>query len=136
MNDWPSGTRNAPDAPWSRRKKTIWSSVWASPHSIDAPTKPTMARMNSRLRPSLAPSHAVSGVAMAAATMYDVRTHVTVSAAAPRLACMCGSATLAMVESSTVMNVASMTTQVIRIGLTGLAAAGAPARGRAAEATG
>ena len=55
--------------------------------------------------------------------MYDVNTHVTVSDAAPRLAAMCGSATLAIVESSTVMNDASMTTHVTSAGLTGLAGA-------------
>ena len=45
---------------------------------------------------------------VAAATMYDVRTHEIWSCVAPIDPCMCGSATLAMVVSSACMIVASM----------------------------
>src|SRR4051794_41833030 len=50
---------------------------------------------------------------MAADTIYEVSTQVMVSWAAPRLPCMLGSATLAMVVSSTCMMVASMIDTVI-----------------------
>ena len=50
---------------------------------------------------------------IAAATMYEVRTQVIWSWAAPRLPCMLGRATLAMVVSSTCITVASMIETVI-----------------------
>jgi hypothetical protein len=58
-------------------------------------------------------SQPVSGVAMAAATMYEVSTHVISSCEADSVPCMCGSATLAMVLSSVCIRVASMIETVI-----------------------
>ena len=83
------------------------------PHIIEVMTKPEIAAMNNLRRPNLSASQPVSGVAIADAAMYGASTQVLVSVAAPRLASRCGTATLAIVESSTCMKVASMTTMVI-----------------------
>ena len=61
----------------------------------------------------LSESQPVIGVAIAWATMYDVSTQVIVSCAAPRLACMCGNATLAIVMSRITMIIAAITEMVM-----------------------
>ena len=71
------------------------------------------AAANRRLRPKRSASTPVSGVRIAAATMYDVSTHEIWSCVADMLPCMCGSATLTIVVSTTCMTVASMTDNVI-----------------------
>src|SRR5260370_17878285 len=55
---------------------------------------------------------------MAFDTRYDVSTHVLSSCPAERLPAICGSATLAMLVSSTSMNVASVTVRAMIQGLT------------------
>ena len=69
-----SGTRLAPNTPCSRRKTTIWLRLWAAPHIIEARVKPTTDHMKTRLRPKRAVTKPVSGMKIAAATMYEVRT--------------------------------------------------------------
>ena len=64
----------------------------------------------------------MSGVAIAAATMYDVSTHVISSCDADSVPCICGSATLAIVLSSVWISVASMIEMVIIGRLSGAAA--------------
>src|ERR1700704_2297743 len=64
-------------------------------------------------------SHPLSGSTMALETRYEVSTHVLSSVPAERLPAMCGSATLAMLVSSTSMNVASVTATAMIHGLTG-----------------
>ena len=49
----------------------------AMPHRIEATVNPPMAINNRRRRPITDDSQPVAGVAMAAATMYDVSTHDT-----------------------------------------------------------
>jgi hypothetical protein len=73
-----------------------------------------MEKSISRLRPNRPASHPVSGVQIAAATMYDVSTQVIWSAEAETLPCMCGKATLAMVESSEFITVAAITAPVMK----------------------
>src|ERR1700722_12828329 len=53
--------------------------------------------------------YAPAGRMIALATRYDVSTHVASSCVAPSPPAMCGSATFAIEESSTSMNVASVT---------------------------
>ena len=64
-----SGAMNAPKAPCNMRNTTICSSDCASPHSIDAATKPATDHRNNCRRPIFSASQPVSGVAMAVATI-------------------------------------------------------------------
>ena len=63
-------------------------------------------------------SQPLSGSTMAFETRYDVSTQVLSSWPAERLPAMCGSATLAMLVSSTSMKVASVTVSAMIHGLT------------------
>src|SRR3984957_20445933 len=106
--DCDKGTSDAPKIPCSSREATICVKVSESPQNADASMNPAIEITSKRLSLSRSESHPVSGVAMAAAMMYDVNTHVISSCDADKLPCMCGSATLAMVLSSVWMTVASM----------------------------
>ena len=64
-----SGAIKAPQAPCNMRKTTIWPSVCASPHSIDAATKPATDHRNNCRRPIFSASQPVNGVAIAVATI-------------------------------------------------------------------
>src|SRR6185312_5017072 len=126
-----NGTRAAPHNPWISRASTISPSVPATPHSTEASVKPEIENRNTCLSPKRSVSQPVSGVAMPAATMYEVSTQVIWSCEADRLPCMCGRATLAIVPSIAWITVASMIDTVImrrsRAGLDSLLAATAPA---------
>src|ERR1019366_3839587 len=63
-------------------------------------------------------SQPLSGSTMAFETRYDVNTQVLSSSPAERLPAIWGSATLAMLVSSTSMNVASVTVRAIIHGFT------------------
>ncbi len=79
--------------------------------------------------PNRPASQPVSGVMIAAATMYEVTTQAIWSCEADSEPCMCGRATLVIVVSTPCMNVASMIEIVIATRLAGRAAelrAGAP----------
>lgn len=110
-----SGTMAAPKTPWSTRKATIEPSDQLSPQATEAATNPATEIRNSRFRPSRSAIHPVSAVTIAAATIYEVSTQLIVSAEAPRSACIDGSATFAIVVSSTCMIVASMIDSVISV---------------------
>ncbi len=69
-----SGTRLAPSAPCSARNTTSSVNEFAAPQSIEASVKPMTARANKRLRPKRSARTPVSGVKIAAATMYEVST--------------------------------------------------------------
>src|SRR5580704_2161709 len=88
------------------------------PHRRDATVNSRMHSMKNRLRPNAVASHPLIGSTMAFETRYDVNTQVLSSLLAPRSPAMCGSATLAMLVSSTSMNAASDTTTAISQGLT------------------
>ncbi len=64
-----SGTRAAPNTPCSSRNSTIWGSVSAAPHSIEAMVKPTRQRIKRFLRPNRAASQPTGAVMIAAAVM-------------------------------------------------------------------
>src|SRR6185312_3589855 len=70
-----------------------------------------------RLRPRKSEAHPLMGRITALETRYDVSTHVLSSVVAERLPAMCGRATLAMLVSSTSMNVAMVTVSAIAQGL-------------------
>src|SRR5215467_13227886 len=63
-------------------------------------------------------SHPLRGSTIAFETRYDVRTQVLSSCPADKLPAICGNATLAMLVSSTSMNVASVTANAMTHGLT------------------
>jgi len=63
-------------------------------------------------------SQPLKGKTIAFETRYDVSTHVLSSVPADKLPAMCGSATLAMLVSSTSINVASVTASAMIHGLT------------------
>src|SRR6185503_16065110 len=63
--------------------------------------------------------HALVGSTIALDTRYEVSTHVLSSTPAPRLPAICGTATFAMLVSSTSMNVASVATTAVSHGLNG-----------------
>jgi len=110
---WLIGMSAAPNMPWSSRKPTSSPRLVAMPHSPEAMVKPMIEICISRLRPIRPASQPVSGVMIAAATMYEVSTQVIWSAEAETLPCMCGSATLAMVASSEFITVAAITEPVM-----------------------
>jgi hypothetical protein len=58
------------------------------PHKTEAAVKPATAIRYSRLRPSRASRKPVTGVAMAAATMYEVSTQLIWSMVAESEPCM------------------------------------------------
>src|SRR5271170_2613427 len=108
----------------------------ARPQRNELMVKMTTQPMNSRLRPNIIDSHPVSGSTMALEIRYDVRTQVLSSTVAERLPAMCGSETLAMLVSSTSMNVASITVAAISQGLTlGVQGTAGFARGASTAAT-
>src|ERR1700749_4909127 len=87
------------------------------PQKSELMVKITMQVMKNRLRPNMLTSQPLIGKTMALDTRYEVSTHVLSSLLAPRLPAMCGSATFAMLVSSTSMNAASDTTNAISQGL-------------------
>jgi hypothetical protein len=83
-----------------------------------------MHSMKKRLRPKMPTNQPLTGKMIALETKYEVRTQVLSSVLAPRSPAMCGSATLAMLVSSTSMKAASETTTAMSHGLTSALAAG------------
>ena len=92
--------------------------VVAAPHSAEAMVNPTTEKKNTHLMPSRPASQPVSGVMIAAATMYDVTTQAIWSCEHEKLPWMCGSATLAIVVSTPCMIVAQVIDAVIATRLT------------------
>ena len=89
----------------------------AAPHNRELKVNSRMHAMKNRLRPMRPAIHPLMGSTMALDTRYEVSTQVLSSLLAPRFPAMCGSATLAMLVSSTSMNAASATTTAISQGL-------------------
>jgi hypothetical protein len=83
------------------------------PHRNEASTNSIVAHRNSFTSPKRRLSQPVSGRAMALLTANEVITQVPCSELTPRLPEMVGKATLAMVVSSTCMNVASDSPMVL-----------------------
>jgi hypothetical protein len=111
--DCDSGTSPAPKMPCSRRKITSSARLVALPHRAEATVKPTTEIKNTYFMPKRPASQPVSGMVIAAATMYEVSTQAIWSWAADRLPWIWGSATLAIVLSTPCMIVASMIETVI-----------------------
>src|SRR6185312_11139848 len=80
--------------------------LFARPQHNDAIENSAVAHTNVLTSPKRRERNPVSGNAIALATVNEVMTHTDWSWLAPRLPAMVGSETLAMVRSSTCMNVA------------------------------
>src|SRR6185312_6946952 len=124
------GISAAPNRPWMKRNTTISARPEAMPHSAEDTVKPATASCTTALRPKRSPIQPESGVAIAAATMYDVSTHAIWSWLADSEPCICGNATLAIVVSSICIVVDSISESVSspllgtsRLGLLNVAAA-------------
>src|SRR5215469_1427169 len=89
----------------------------AIPHSSDVAVKDAKQIMKKRLRPRAPANHPLIGRTTAFETRYDVSTQVLWSLLAPRLPAIYGSATLAMLVSSTSMKAAIETTAAMSQGL-------------------
>ena len=96
----------------TRPEPMPWTN-WVAPHSAEASVKPAIVMTQTRLPPIRLASQPVTGLMTAGARMYDISTQVIWSGEADIDPAMCGRATLAMVESSTVMTAASITEAVI-----------------------
>ncbi len=111
------GCNPPPPAPCRMRKKIIAPRLGAKPHSSELTVKIARQIMKKRLRPKTLAHHPLIGSTTAFDTRYDVSTHVLWSVLAPRLPPMYGSATFAMLVSSTSMKAATATTTPMSQGL-------------------
>ncbi len=66
---WDSGIIAAPNAPCSRRKRTICSMFCAAPHRAEVMVKPAIEMMKTCLRPRRPASQPLTGVMIAEAMM-------------------------------------------------------------------
>src|SRR5580658_1775904 len=89
----------------------------ATPQSRELAVNSAMQIMKKRLRPNMPTNQPLIGSTMALETRYDVNTQVLSSLLAPKSPAMCGSATLAMLVSSTSMKAARATTIATSQGL-------------------
>src|SRR6516162_7228826 len=103
-----SGTRPAPATPCSARKKTSSPRLAAAPHSAEATVKPTTEPRKIYLMPKRPASQPVSGIMIAAQTIYEVSAQAIWSSEADRLPWTCGRATLRIELSTPCMMFAIM----------------------------
>src|ERR1700733_9037522 len=99
------------------RASNKMGSVGAIPQSRELNVNSARQMIKNRFRPKRDTNHPVMGRMIALDTRYDVRTHVLSSLLAPMFPAMCGSATFAMLVSSTSMKAASDTTKAISQGV-------------------
>src|ERR1700724_2668661 len=85
----------------------------AIPQKSELTVNNEMQMRKNRLRPTSDTSQPVIGSTIALETRYEVSTHVLSSLLAPRFPAICGSATFAMLVSSTSIKAASDTTNAI-----------------------
>src|SRR5690606_36324533 len=104
---WVIGYIGPATKPWIARAMTRKPMLLASPHSSEAIENSSVAQTNRCRSPKRLARKPVSGSAIALLTANEVITQVAWLALAPRLPAMVGSDTLAIVVSSTCMNVAS-----------------------------
>src|ERR1700739_4292436 len=110
------GCSPPPPAPCRIRNNMMAPRLGAIPHRSELTVKIARHNMKKRLRPSTPANQPLIGNTIAFETRYDVRIQVLSSLLAPRLPAMYGSATLAMLVSSTSMNAAIATTTAINHG--------------------
>src|SRR6202790_4612478 len=110
------GCSPPPPAPCSTRKTRRSPRLGDNPQSRELTVKIPKQDMKKRFRPNAPASQPLIGRMMAFETRYEVNTQVLWSLLAPRFPAMYGSATLAMLVSSTSMKAASATTTAINQG--------------------
>ena len=109
------------------------------PERNELAVKVTVQMRKNRRRPKTAVSQPLAGITTALAARYEVMTHDISSMLAENDPCMCGSATLVMLVSSTCITVTSITEKVMAHlclepkGASLTACRSAPARGNPAQ---
>src|SRR5471032_2364748 len=104
---WAIGYSGPAKKPCKARKITSWVMLCEMPHRNDVRINSKTDARNSLVWPKRRDIQPVSGNAMALDTANEVITQVPCSELTPRLPEMVGNATLAIVVSSTCINVAS-----------------------------
>ena len=89
------------------------SRLGAMPERNELAVKVTVQIRKKRRRPKTAVSQPLAGMTTALAARYEVITHDISSMLAENEPCMCGSATLVMLVSSTCITVTSITEKVM-----------------------
>src|ERR1700730_5216833 len=105
--------RPAPAIPCDARTKTTSPRLVGRPHRAEASVKPMIEIRKIYLMPNRPASQPVSGIMIAAQTMYDVSAQAIWSSEADRLPWICGRATLRIVLSTPCIMFASMIDIVI-----------------------
>ena len=104
---WLPGISGPETAPCKTRKATSTGRFHAIPHRKEATVNARSAAVNTRTMPKRIINHPVRGTSTALVAAKAVMTQVPLSLLTPRSPHIVGSDTLAMVESSTCMNVPS-----------------------------
>ena len=106
----PTGASMPPPAPCRTRNATSSPRLDASPHSAEAAVKTAMAVSSTRLPPKRSPSQPEAGIATARATRKAIEMLSTAVGLTPKSRPMVGRATLTIVASMMVMNIAATNT--------------------------
>ena len=120
INDCVTGYIGPATKPCMARNTINVPMFCAIPQRNDITVNAMVAAMNSRTSPNRRDIQPVSGNEMAMLTENAVITQVPCCALAPRFPAMVGTATLAIVESSTCMKIAIVNPTVVRGRLRGL----------------
>ena len=99
-----------PAAPWKIRNVTSSDRLEATPHSAEAPVNSAMAVSRTRFPPYLSPSQPDAGMLMARLTRKAMAMPSTAVALTPKSRPMVGRATLTIVASRMLMNMAATKT--------------------------
>src|SRR5580765_5395555 len=113
MMAWAIGMTEPPPSPCRIRMATRNSRLGAMPERNELAVKVTVQIRKKRRRPKTEVSHPLAGMTTALAARYEVMTHDISSMLAENEPCMCGSATLVMLVSSTCITVTIMTESVM-----------------------
>ena len=106
----PTGASMPPPAPCKIRKATSSPRLEASPHSAEATVNTTMAASSTRLPPKRSPSQPDAGMNTARLTRNEIEMASTAVADTLNSRPMVGSATLTIVTSMMLMNMAATNT--------------------------
>ena len=103
----PTGIIIPPPTPWRTRNRTSWERLSARPHRTEAPVKMPTARSRIRLDPKRSPNHPAAGMNTARLTRYPTATESRAAVDSWNWWPMAGRATLTMVTSMMLMNMAA-----------------------------
>ena len=106
----PTGASMPPAAPCRIRNTISSPRLDANPHSAEAAVNSAIAASSTRLPPYLSPSHPDAGMVIARLTRKAIAMPSTAVALTPKSRPMVGSATLTIVASRMLMNIAATKT--------------------------